>query len=93
MDHFLEDSSEFSNIVNDSSESFGNASGSLKDIDSIKSSYNNKNITNDFLEKVVDGLKVLYTNADSVLNKIDEITVIAHSDDIDIVIMTEPLPK
>ena len=55
LDHFLEDSSEFSKIENDSSESFGNASGSLKDIDSIKSSYNNKTITKDFLEKVVDG--------------------------------------
>ena len=60
---------------------------SLNDVDNTKSLYNNKKINEKFLESM------LYTSTDSILNKIDESIVIACSDSLDIITVTETLPK
>ncbi|MES9884665.1 MAG: hypothetical protein ABW185_27795, partial [Sedimenticola sp.] len=44
-------------------------------------------------ETLIDGLKITYTNADSLRNKIDELQVNSATSKTDIVIITETLPK
>ncbi|XP_006820153.1 uncharacterized protein LOC102801174 [Saccoglossus kowalevskii] len=50
---------------------------------------NNVNI----VESTVNKLKIYYTNADSLLNKLDELCVVIGESDPDIVIITEMFPK